>query len=93
MYRKGLRPDSRDERWKAQLVRLAQIRDAGEVHFETVPRSDRSPGRAVRAPDLIELVLETSGGDDLEDAARSVAGIPEGVPLARGLNASSPTSA
>jgi hypothetical protein len=50
-------------------------------------------GRACRLAGLrrfLEEVLESSRGDDLQDAARSVASVPEGMPLVAGFEDQGP---
>src|SRR6185312_14249914 len=76
--------------WEPQAVLPAEPRDA--LRLEVVPVAGRQAGD-VRHPgyadrlrrghlltQLVEEVLEAGGRDDLEDAARRVAGVPERVP-------------
>ena len=62
----------------------AEVRDAGQVCFASVVRL-LILGRDHSGGELVEEVLKSGGRDDLEDAARGIAGVPEGVPLAARL--------
>ena len=59
---------------------LAEAAGAVQVHLGAVARLVVL-GRADTGGELVEVVLEAGGPDDLQDPTWPVAGVPEGVPL------------
>src|SRR5205823_12715927 len=85
-------PDARaagrlDRLAHAQVKALEQAGDAVGLHFKPVARAQLgqllglSLQHAAHVHELLEEALKTCRGDDLQDARRLVAGVPEGVPL------------
>src|SRR5829696_6260956 len=68
-----------------EAVFFAQVFHALEVELYPVAGVEGWACRLAGLSRLLEEVLESSGGDDLQYAARPVAGVPEGVPLVAGL--------
>lgn len=72
---------------KRQSVLGAELRHALKIEVQAVVLAELGELRRLelrtlhRGGQLVEEPLESSRGDDLEDPARSVVGIPEGVPL------------
>ena len=68
-------------------MRRADLSGAVGVDLEPVARRELGEhGRLEVGPllergELVEVVLEPAGNDDLEDPGRLVAGVSEGVPL------------
>src|SRR5436190_18223251 len=74
-----------------QTEALEQAGDRLRPHLEAVPLAElcdrlrAGRNHTAHSGQLREEALEAGGRDDLEDPARLVAGVPEGVPLAARL--------
>src|ERR1700756_4409553 len=70
---------------------LAEARNRRWIKLESIPRGDRGdlfrlwPAVGEKIDQLLEILLESGGRDDLQEAGFTVALVPERVPLATWL--------